>query len=134
MCRDIGHTKLLVSLIPLSHQRYTVCEYFPEDTFKTLLLHTVPATVIHDGLLEAAEELGLRPLERGFDEDPHDRVNHPEVPLLLHVPAKLRVDHPLKSAIISSVSHSHNGKKDPKLCSCKHFKVKRQTCVPHPPG
>ena len=59
--------------------------------------------MICDGLLKAAVELGLRPLQRGLDEDPHDRVDHPEVPLLLHVPAKLRVDHPLKSAINSSV-------------------------------
>ena len=67
--------------------------------------------MIRDGLLEAAEELGLRPLQRGLDEDPHDRVDHPEVPLLLHVPTKLRIDHPLKSAKISRRAASHTSPK-----------------------
>ena len=55
--------------------------------------HYVPATVIRDGLLEAAVELSLRPLQWSLDEDAHDRVDQPEVPLLLHVATQLGVDH-----------------------------------------
>ena len=63
----------------------------------------VPATVIGDGLLEAAVELRLRPLQGGLDEHAHDRVDHPEVPLLLHVATQLGVDHALKKAQKSSL-------------------------------
>ena len=83
----------------------------------------IPATMIRDGLLETAEELGLRPLQRGLDEDPHDRVDHPEVPLLLHVPAKLRVDHPLKSKF--KCLSSNNGKWNPKLVQLQTFQGKK---------